>query len=138
MARYCTADDLYLYWGRDNVREAADLDSLADDPDSVSEQDARIDERIEYMCENACNWIDSMLLDGPYKIPFDEVPGVIREMATEDAFIRLRRPRLGEDDVYREIFATIKTEHLEKIVWIKTLRMRFNIQIYNNVPQPVR
>lgn len=60
---YCEANDLYLAYGKQNVRKWADLQN--------DEDAAQITARIEYACEQATAQMDDRLRDGPYAFPVE-------------------------------------------------------------------
>ncbi len=61
---YCTIDDVYLVFGRSNVRQWADLNNNNVDADIVARQDWAI--------EQASSEFDSRLADSQYQFPLDD------------------------------------------------------------------
>src|SRR6188474_1996572 len=63
MPNYCDEEDLYLAFGKDNIRKWADLQST-DDDDTTQE-------RIDWACGIATEQTNDRLRHGPYTFPVE-------------------------------------------------------------------
>lgn len=63
---YSTDDDLYLLFGRDNVRKWADVNNRGDE--------SEIDDRIEWAREEAHDELNARLARSPYQFPLTVAP----------------------------------------------------------------
>ena len=117
MTVYATLNDIFLRWGKTNVRDAANLN--ADDPKS-----AKVTKRIKYFLEIQSHEIEARLLGGAYKVPFDPVPPVIRTLCAELAYIAMYRVKHSTDSTAPDPFMYVTQRHNQIFADIHARRLR--------------
>lgn len=88
---YCVRADIEAYFGKDNVKTWADLNS--------SGIEAEIDARVTVAINNATGIMDAMLRGGPYPIPltWSPMPTAIVKICVQLAGDDLYTPRGAQD-----------------------------------------
>lgn len=132
MATYCDRDDIEAIYGRANVAKWADLDNTGNA--------TLIASRISYACDVASEQLDSMLIGGPYGLPFEEpYPVLIVDLAARLAAYRLYQGRAADDEGDGKLdFASIKKEVMSDIAKVRAGTMRINgLEDVSRVPRIV-
>jgi phage gp36-like protein len=114
---YATLKDIFLRWGETNVRDAANLN--ADNSKSV-----KITNRIKHFLQIHSDEIEARLMGCAYKIPFDPVPPVIRNLCVELAYIALYRVKHSTDSTAPDPFAYVTARHNQIFADIHARRLR--------------
>lgn len=85
---YCARADVERMFGAGTVLKWADLDN---------DNSTDIDDRIDAACEWATHYIDGVLAESPYDVPFTTVPTMVKEIAIALAGVQLYEGRGVED-----------------------------------------
>jgi len=117
---YATLQDIFQRWGEMNVRDAANVGS-----DNL--KSSKVTKRINYFLQLQSEEIDGMLLGCPYKVPFDPVPLVIRNLCAEMTYIAMYRIRHSQDNTGTDPFASVTAGHARLFADIHARRFRLGM-----------
>lgn len=107
MPNFCVKSDVEAQYGRVNINKWADLDN--------DKNIQTINNRVEWACGNATDYLIGRLIQRRYNLPFEVVPNRIKFLSALFSGILLYDGRLVRDNENRDELSRVRKEFLKGI-----------------------